>query len=145
MTAGRYSGGRSWERSLEAHAGTFTVITSVPAELVQQGREPPLSIIDKSLLFSIAHNALTNVIRHAGASRVVIGLDCTGEELRLSVSDDGGGLPEDYETRGHGFRNMQADAERMGGRLEVKSDGNGGGTIGDLRCPVSSSQRRGNR
>ena len=29
---------------LEAHASTFTVITSVPAELVQQGREPPLSI-----------------------------------------------------------------------------------------------------
>ena len=62
---------------LEAHAGTFTVITSVPAELVQQGREPPLSTIAKSLLFSIAHNALTNVIRHAEASRVVISLDCT--------------------------------------------------------------------
>ena len=107
---------------LEAHAGTFTVITSVPAELVQHGREPPLSTIDRSLLFSIAHNALTNVIRHADASRVVIGLDCTGEELRLSVRDDGSGLPPNYEARGHGFRNMRADAERMGGCLEVKSD-----------------------
>ena len=113
---------------LEAHAATFTVITSVPAELVQQGREPALSIIDKSLLFSMAHNALTNVIRHAGASEVVIGLDCDGEELRLSVSDDGIGLPEDYQARGHGFRNMRADAERMGGRLEVKSNVAGGGT-----------------
>ena len=53
---------------LEAHAGTFTVITSVPAELVQRGREPPMSTIARSLLFSIAHNALTNVIRHADAS-----------------------------------------------------------------------------
>ena len=112
---------------LEAHAATFTVITSVPAELVRHGREPPLSIIDKSLIFSIAHNALTNVVRHANASEVVIGLDCTGEELRLSVRDDGGGLPPDYETRGHGFRNMRADAGRMGGRLEVESDGDGGG------------------
>ena len=126
---------------LEAHAATFTVISSVPAELVQQGREPPLSIIDKSLLFSIAHNALTNVIRHANASRVVIGLDCTGDKLRLSVSDDGGGLPEDYESRGHGFRNMQADAGRMGGRLEVKSDGNGGGTI--VTCVVPYQTLRG--
>ena len=67
----------------------------------------------------MAHNALTNVIRHANASEVVIGLDCDGEELRLSVSDDGGGLPEDYEARGHGFRNMRADAGRMGGVLEV--------------------------
>ena len=126
---------------LEAHAATFTVITSVPAELVQQGREPPLSIIDKSLLFSVAHNALTNVIRHAGASRVVIGLDCDGEELRLSVSDDGGGLPEDYEARGHGFRNMQADAGRMGGVLEVESDGKGGGTI--VTCVVPYRNLRG--
>ena len=126
---------------LEAHAATFTVITSVPAELVRQGREPPLSIIDRSLLFSIAHNALTNVIRHSNASEVVIGLDCDGEELRLSVSDDGGGLPEDYETRGHGFRNMRADAERMGGVLEVESYGDGGGTI--VTCVVPYQALRG--
>ena len=126
---------------LEAHAATFTVITSVPAELVQQGREPPLSIIDRSLLFSIAHNALTNVIRHAGASEVIINLDCDGGELRLSVSDDGVGLPEDYEARGHGFRNMRADAGRMGGRLEVKSDRDDGGTI--VTCVVPCENLRG--
>ena len=119
---------------LEAHAATFTVITSVPAELVQQGREPPLSTIARSLLFSIAHNALTNVIRHADASGVVIRLECDEEELRLSVSDDGIGLPLDYETRGHGFRNMRADAERMGGRLEVESDCDGTGTT--VTCVV---------
>ena len=118
-----------------------TVITSVPAELVQRGAEPLLSIIDKSLLFSIAHNALTNAIRHAGASRVVIGLDCDGGELRLSVSDDGGGLPEDYEARGHGFRNMRADAGRMGGVLEVQSDGDGGGT--SVTCVVPYQALRG--
>ena len=126
---------------LEAHAATFTVITSVLAELVQHGREPPLSIIDRSLLFSVAHNALTNVIRHANASEVVIGLDCDGEELRLSVSDNGRGLPEGYETRGHGFRNMRADAERMGGRLEVQSDGDGGGTT--VTCVVPCGNLRG--
>ena len=119
---------------LEAHAATFTVITSVPAEFVQHGTEPDMSTITKSLLFSIAHNALTNLVRHANASEVVISLDCTGEALRLSVSDDGIGLPEDYETRGHGFRNMRADAERMGGRLEVESDGDGGGTT--VACVV---------
>ena len=128
IDGGQIFRGEELREVLEAHAATFTVITSVPAELVQHGREPPLSIIARSLLFSIAHNALTNVIRHAEASSVVIGLDCQGEELRLSVSDDGRGLPPNYEARGHGFKNMRADAERMGGRLEVKSDGDGGGT-----------------
>ena len=126
---------------LEAHAATFTVITSVPAEFVQHGTEPPLSMIDRSLLFSVAHNALTNVIRHAHAGRVVIGLDCAGEELRLSVRDDGAGLPPDYEARGHGFRNMRADAGRMGGSLEVESDGDGGGTT--VTCVVPYRTLRG--
>ena len=141
IDGGQLFRGEALGEVLEAHAATFTVISSVPAELAQQGREPPLSIIDRSLLFSIAHNALTNVIRHAGASRVVIGFDCTGEELRLSVSDDGGGLPEDYAARGHGFRNMRADAERMGGRLEVESKGKGGGTI--VTCVVPYPALRG--
>ena len=141
IDGGQIFRGEALGEVLEAHAATLTVITSVPAELVQQGREPPLSIIDRSLLFSIAHNALTNVIRHANASEVVIGLDCDGEELRLSVSDDGGGLPEDYQARGHGFRNMQADAGRMGGVLEVESDGYSGGTT--VTCVVPYRTLRG--
>ena len=112
---------------LEAHAATFTVITSVPAEFHRHGAEPDLSTITKSQLFSIAHNALTNVVRHANASRVVIGLDSGGGELRLSVSDDGVGLPQGYESRGHGFRNMRADAQRMGGVLEVNRTGKAAG------------------
>ena len=119
---------------LEAHAGTFTVITSIPAEFAQHGREPPLPTITKSLLFSIAHNALTNVLRHAQAGRVLIEFDCTGKLLRLSVSDDGIGLPPDYETRGHGFRNMRADAQRMGGNLEVAPGDTQSGTT--VTCVV---------
>ena len=141
IDGGQIFRGEALGEVLEAHAATFTVITSVPAELVQHGREPPLSTIERSLLFSIAHNALTNVIRHAGASEVVIGLDCDGEELRLSVSDDGIGLPEDYEARGHGFRNMRADAGRMGGVLEVQSDGDGGRTT--VTCVVPCRNLRG--
>ena len=77
-------------------AGHFTSVTSVSAELTQNGVEPPLSIEAKSLLFTIAHNALTNAFRHAKASRVLIELDFGRHELRLSVSDDGVGLPDDY-------------------------------------------------
>ena len=134
IDGGRIFRGEELGKVLEAHAATFTVIASVSAEFEGRGREPPLTIIARSLLFSIAHNALTNVFRHAQANRVVVGLECGGEDVRLSVWDDGAGLPEDYESRGHGFRNMRADAERMGGRLEVASDGKGGGTT--VTCVV---------
>ncbi len=141
IDGGRVFRGEELGEVLEAHAATFTVITSVPAEFAQRGVEPPLSTITKSLLFSIAHNALTNVMRHAQAGRATIELDCTGELLRLSVSDDGIGLPPDYEGRGHGFRNMQADAQRMDGVLEVKPGDTGSGTI--VTCAVPYRTVRG--
>ena len=78
IDGGQIFRGEALGEVLEAHAATFTVITSVPAEFHRHGAEPDLSTITKSLLFSVAHNALTNVVRHANASRVVIGLDSGG-------------------------------------------------------------------
>ena len=112
--------GRKLGVTLESHVATFTSITSVPAELAQNGVEPPLHADTRSMLFSIAHNALTNAFRHAEASKVMVRLDFGQDEFRLSVSDDGVGLPDDYEERGHGFANMRAYAERLGGRLIVE-------------------------
>ena len=124
---GRIFDGRGLGRTLGSHVATFTSVTSVPAELTQRGEEPPLSIEAKSMLFTIAHNALTNAFRHAEASRVMIGLDFGRDELKLSVFDDGMGLPDDYEERGHGFANIRAYAERLGGRLIVEPRGPIGG------------------
>ena len=125
IDGGRIFSGGELAEVMAAHVDTFTAITSIPAELTQQGIEPELSTVQRSLLFSIVHNALTNVFRHSGADRVAITLDFRDDGLSLSVSDDGSGLPEDYARRGHGFRNMRADAERMGGRLKVDSSGHG--------------------
>ena len=119
--------GRELGRTLESHVATFTAVTSVQAELVRKGAEPPLPVEARSLLFSIAHNALTNAFRHAEAGRVVVELDFGKDEISLSVSDDGVGLPEDYAQRGHGFANMGADAGRLGGRLVVEPRGPDGG------------------
>ena len=127
IDVGRIFEGRELGRTLDSHVSTFTAVTSVPAELTQTGVEPPLSIEARSLLFSIAHNAMTNAFRHAEASRVLVGLDFGEDELRLSVSDDGVGLPGDYEERGHGFANMRACAERLDGRLIVEPRGPDGG------------------
>ena len=129
--------GLELSRALRSHATSFTNVTSVPAEMTQTGVEPPLSIEAKSLLFSIAHNALTNAYRHADAGQVAIDLEYGGEGIRLSVSDDGIGLPEDYAERGQGFANMSRDAERLGGRLVVEEKGRmGGATVACVIPPA---------
>ena len=108
---------------LESLAATFSTISSIPADLVQSGVEPPLPTATRGALFSIAFNALTNALRHSHASHVRVGLDFGRDGLRMSISDDGTGLPDDYESRGQGFRNMREDAERLGGRLAVETSG----------------------
>ncbi len=130
INMGRIYEGRELSRALRSHASSFMNITSVTAEMTQTGVEPPLPTETRSLLFSIAHNALTNAYRHAEASRVSIDLEFGGEDIRLSVSDDGIGLPDDYAERGNGFANMSRDAERLGGRLVVEQRGPlGGATV----------------
>ena len=140
---GRIFDGRDLGWTLDSHVATFRSITSVSAELTQNGDEPPLSIEVRSMLFSIAHNALTNAFLHAGASRVLIGLDFGQDELRLAVSDDGVGLPDDYEERGHGFANMRTYAERLGGRLIVESRGPAGGASVTCVMPLGRGEREG--
>lgn len=125
--------------TLRSHAASFTNITSVPAEMTQTGLEPPLSEEDRGLLFSIAHNALTNAYRHAGAGRVSVHLEFGADEIRLSVSDDGTGLPDDYAERGHGFENMYTQSTRLGGRLVVEKSGAMGGA--SVTCVVPAERR----
>ena len=126
--------GRELGEVLRSHASTFITITSIPAEVVESGAEPSLSAITRGLLFSIAHNAMTNAFRHARATKVTLGLDYGRDSLQMTISDDGVGLPPDYSARGHGFRNMTAYAQRMGGQLEVNS---GNGTTGTtVTCVV---------
>ena len=130
ISVGRIYEGRELNRALRSHAASFTNITSVPAVVTQTGVEPQLTLEVRSLLFSIAHNALTNAYRHADASRVSIELEFSNEGSRMSVSDDGSGLPDDYAERGNGFENMERAAERLGGHLVVEPRGPiGGATV----------------
>ena len=140
---GRIFEGSELGWTLDSHVATFRTITSVSAELTQNGVEPPLSIEARSQLFSIAHNALANAFRHAGASRVLVELDFGRDELRLSVSDDGVGLPDDYEERGHGFENMRAYAGRLGGRLIVEPTGPVGGASVTCVMPLARGEQEG--
>ena len=134
IDAGRIFEGRELGRVLGSHCATFERITAVPAGMTQSGTEPPLDVEVRARLFSIAHNALTNAFVHARPGRVEVSLSFEADRIRLSVSDDGVGLPDDYAERGRGFGGMRADAERMGGTLIVESGEGGGGTT--IACVV---------
>jgi PAS domain S-box-containing protein len=73
-------------------------------------------------LMSITREAVSNSLKHAGASTVSVSLQEHGTRVRLAIDDDGVGFdPERRRTRGHGLRNIAARTQRMGGTLLVIS------------------------
>lgn len=84
----------------------------------------------------VLQEALANVLKHSGATRVRIDVRADPDELLLRVADDGRGLPsEATASTGFGIRNMRARAQRLHGKLAL--DPQVGGTVLELRCPLA--------
>jgi signal transduction histidine kinase len=70
--------------------------------------------------YSFVQEALTNVAKHARATRAVVALRAEGERLVLEVADDGhGGL----EPQGFGLRGLRDRVEAVGGWLDTSEAG----------------------
>lgn len=87
--------------------------------------------------------AITNVARHARASRVEIDVAVTANELRLVVQDDGCGFDVEAAHAGHGLISLRRRAEELGGTLLIRSEPRpalrgveGSGTTVVLTAPV---------
>ncbi|WP_210638863.1 ATP-binding protein [Pseudomonas sp. Tri1] len=81
---------------------------------------PPLSGPDKTHLYRLLQEALTNVARHAGASEVRIRLQHRAGRLRLLVRDNGRGAAQPA-LAGVGLHSMAERARSLGGELRVIS------------------------
>ncbi len=79
--------------------------------------------------------ALTNVARHAGATRVDIEVVVAGGEVAVRVGDDGVGPPASDAPRGKGLDNLASRAARRGGRFVLVTQP-GGGTRAEWVVPL---------
>lgn len=86
-------------------------------------------------LLRITQEALTNVLKHAGAKNVRIDLRQRGDRLELEVADDGRGADFSEQRPGRGMGNMRARAKQSGGELSVRSGP--GGTRLFLYLPLA--------
>lgn len=86
----------------------------------------------------VAQEALTNAARHARAKTVTIGLAASGEDVVLSVRDDGVGF-DPAAVRGHGLPIMRERINAVGGSLRIVS-ARGDGTLIEARLPRSTAQ-----
>ncbi len=88
-------------------------------------------------LFRIAQEALTNAARHSDASLVIVRLDLDAEKVRLSIKDNGKGLPAPEHIRkgAFGLTGMRARAQSSKGALTIHSRP-GHGTSVDVCIPL---------
>ncbi len=88
-------------------------------------------------LFLAFKEALTNVVRHSGASEVRLGIKVEQGQVWLTVTDNGRGFSSGIPTEEmDGVANMRARIEKLGGRFEITSQA-GHGTIVRFNMPLS--------
>jgi two-component system, NarL family, sensor histidine kinase UhpB len=98
---------------------------------------PPLTDEEELVLYRVAQEALTNVLRHAGVDRARLSLAVAGDDLVLEVRDDGRGFQVEHATA-TGLLGMRERAMLVGGALEVSSRP-GHGTSVRLTLPLQAA------
>ncbi|MFL9859498.1 histidine kinase [Paraburkholderia madseniana] len=112
---------------------------SIPCQLRINGGEPVLPDAYATAVFRIAQASLTNVVRHAGASRADVTLTSTAVALDLRVSDDGCGFDPATAYRGnsYGLLGMQERVRLIGGTMTIDS-APGTGTAISIHIPLTA-------
>jgi len=129
--------------ALERLGAEFGEEGGVAASVTLQGtpRELPQDV--KTALFRVAQEALTNVRKHAKARQVRIVLAFDRRSVQLEVGDDGTGFDQAAleldPKRGIGLRNMRERVAAIGGRLGVRSDGDGTSIVAEV--PLAKEER----
>lgn len=111
--------------------GLLAALSELTAQFEQQSgirvvldvpREITLPEVYESTLFRVLQEALTNAGRHSAASQVAVSLGLAAGELRLTVADDGRGLPADLTgSAGLGLATMRERIEALGGSFGVNA------------------------
>ncbi len=131
--------GQDLAAALESGTRTWTAGSNVEVKVAVAGPERDLPQEMEQHLLRITQEAITNVLKHAHASRIEVELRNEGRKLHLQIADNGRGFePGDVFSSGgghFGLIGMRERAERMGGELQLASEP-GSGTKLEVTVPL---------
>jgi len=107
----------------------------VPVTTTIAGDVPPLSARTSAEVTRIVQEALTNVRKHAGASKAAVKLESFSGTVKITVEDDGHGFDPLRHTPGHGLDSMQERAAAIGGHVTFEQPARGTRLILDFPAP----------
>lgn len=128
--------------ALEWQAQQFQAHTGIMCRYEGAAEHLGLDQEQATAIFRIFQEALTNVLRHAQATRIDVTLEEEAAALVLTISDNGRGITEDepYGQHSLGLLGMRERAHLIGGRLDITGI-KGQGTTVLLRVPYAGKQR----
>lgn len=121
-------------RAIELSAERLRVDSKVRLQFETTGSVRALSPKSETALFRIAREGVSNALRHAGASTIIVSLGYEPAAIRLSIRDDGRGfVPEQAAAAaedGHmGLRGVHARAQEIGAIVQISSERQLGTTV----------------
>jgi PAS domain S-box-containing protein len=125
--------------AIEWQAQDFEMRTGTTCVVRTHGAEAALGGDASTAVFRVFQEALTNVARHARATKVEVGIEVKDGRLTLEVRDDGAGISPEMagSPKSLGLLGMRERARRIGGSVAVTA-GAPGGTLVTMTVPLSA-------
>ncbi len=110
--------------AIEWQAGEFQKRTAIRCKVSVDSKDIILEDKLKTAIFRICQEALTNVARHAQASRVDISIRHRGDDMELIVSDNGIGISDErkHNKKSFGLLGIRERANFLGGKVTINGE-----------------------
>jgi signal transduction histidine kinase len=118
------------EPALQWQGREFSRRTGVPATVQVNGVLDDLTDVQRTSIYRVVQEALTNCARHAKARRVLVSVHAEENQVVVVIQDDGVGFePSSRSRSGLGLIGMQERVQELEGTLKIASERNKGTTL----------------
>jgi signal transduction histidine kinase len=128
------------QQGLAQLANDVATLSGIPCEVSFSGSTEVSDSMIAIHLYRIAQEAINNAVKHISAHKLSIVLSANADEIRLTIADDGVGLPEQLQgaSAGVGLMNMKYRAQIIGASITLEAQ-QGKGTRVLLVLPLGNS------
>jgi signal transduction histidine kinase len=107
------------QAALEWQARDFMSRYAIAVDLKMDGDFDTLPDKHRTCVYRVVQEAMTNCVRHAQARNIEIGVMAEGDQLRVSVGDDGVGLDPAQRRKGLGLRGIDERVKELHGTMRI--------------------------
>lgn len=115
--------------ALKWHCHEFSILKGIPCLFESNYEDTDLTPEIKTDFFRICQEALSNVMYHAGAAKVKVSIRDTGDQIALTIADDGKGFANNQQAQTDGLMSIRERVASINGELSIQTEPGSGTSI----------------